>query len=58
MSCKHLTIAGKTTKYYYCQVFNKAVDEYKCRDCMLKIENQADVINELFGGFKNGKNIR
>lgn len=52
MSCKHLTVEGTVTKHFYCKVFNKAVDEYKCRDCMLKIENQADVINELFGRFK------
>ena len=58
MRCKHLTVVGKTTKYYYCKVFNKAVDEYKCNNCMLKIEKPEDVINELFGGFKNGKNIR
>ena len=54
MSCKHLTVVGNTTKHIYCKILNKAVDEYKCRDCMLKIENQEDVINQLFGGFKNG----
>ena len=52
MSCKHLTVVGNTTKYFYCKVFNKAVDEYKCIDCMLKIENIPAVVEELFKGLK------
>ena len=50
MGCKHMTVQGNTTKYFYCNVFNKAVDTYKCENCMMKIENQEDLLKEMFGG--------
>lgn len=56
MSCKHRTVEGRTTKYFYCKILNKSVDDYKCRDCMMKIENENDAmdyLNKIFGGFKN-----
>lgn len=37
MNCKHVTVKGNTTKYYYCKAKNKAVEEYECRDCMLRL---------------------
>jgi len=53
MNCKHVKIAGNTTKYYYCKALNKAVDDYKCRDCLLKIPNIPKGFEEVFGkGFR------
>lgn len=39
MNCKHLSVEGNTTKYYYCKIKEKTVDKYNCKDCMLKIRN-------------------
>lgn len=39
MNCKHIKIEGNTTKYFICKIKNKAVDEYECRDCLLKLPN-------------------
>lgn len=52
INCKHCTVEGNTTKYYYCKVKGKAIDEINCRDCMLKIESIPNVVEELFKGFK------
>lgn len=49
MNCKHIKIEGNTTKYFYCNVKGKAINEYDCKNCPLKIENDNDVINQLFG---------
>lgn len=32
MNCKHVTRKGNTTKYYWCNVKGKSVDDYQCRD--------------------------
>ena len=32
-----------------CGVFNKAVDDYKCKDCMLKVEDKNSKIKDMFG---------
>ena len=37
MNCKHSEIRGTTTKYYYCKIKNKAVDDSKCKKCMMKL---------------------
>ena len=52
MSCKHRTVEGRTTKYYYCKVLNKAVDDSKCENCMLKIDSVEDKPIYFLGGFK------
>lgn len=56
MSCKHLRVEGNTTKYFVCGITEKAIDEYKCRDCMMKIDDNAEEkINEIFRQiFKEG----
>lgn len=53
MGCKHRKIIGDTTKYYYCQIFKKPVDDYKCKNCLMKIEDNDDIMdafNKIFGG--------
>lgn len=42
MNCKHVRIQGNTTKYYYCTLKNKAVDEYSCKSCMMRIPDLPD----------------
>ena len=37
MNCKHVRVKGKTTKYYYCMLKNKTVDDYSCRNCVMKL---------------------
>ena len=49
MVCKHIKVQGDTTKYFYCTLFNKSVDEYKCKNCMMRIKNKNNKLNELFG---------
>ena len=39
MNCKHIEIKGNTTKYYYCKVKEKPIEEKDCKNCMLKIAN-------------------
>ena len=52
MNCKHKTIEGRTTKYYYCKAKGKAIDDYNCKDCMLRISDLPKEIEQLFGSFK------
>lgn len=55
MGCKHRKVIGDKTKQVYCQIFNKNIDEYKCQNCLMKIEDNSDFMdyfNEIFrGGF-------
>lgn len=37
MNCKHVRVKGKTTKYYYCMLKNKTVDDYSCKNCVMKL---------------------
>ena len=48
MGCKHRKVEGNTTKYFVCKIFNKAVDDYKCKDCMMKIEDKNEQLNDIF----------
>lgn len=53
MNCKHVEVQGRTTKYYWCKVKGKSVDDYQCRDCMLRLSNLPEVFEEVFGkGFR------
>lgn len=49
MNCKHVEVQGGTTKYFYCKVKGKSVDDYQCRDCMLRIPNLPEGFEEVFG---------
>lgn len=53
MNCKHCKIQGNTTKYFYCQLKNKAIDNYMCKNCVMKLPSLPEGIEELFGGFRN-----
>lgn len=57
MKCKHRKIEGITTKYFYCGIKDKAINEYvDCKDCPLKIPDTSvnDFLKEIFGkGFMN-----
>ena len=61
MQCKWIKVEGKqnnnTTKIFMCELKNKAIDEYECRDCPLFIRdnNADDIVNQLFGMFNGGK---
>lgn len=53
MRCKHRRVDGNTTKYYYCQIFKKPVDDHQCKNCLMKIEDNSDIIDafeKIFGG--------
>lgn len=53
MNCKHCEIKGKTTKYYYCMLKNKTVDDYSCKNCVMKLPDLPEGFAELFGkGFR------
>lgn len=54
MNCKHAEIRGNTTKYYYCKLKDKAVDDYSCRGCVMKLPDLPEGFEELFGGL-NGR---
>ncbi len=45
MSCKHSKVEGSIT---YCTLFSKNVSAYKCRDCLMKLDNKEDKANEMF----------
>ena len=32
MNCKHKIIKGNTTKYFWCNLKEKSIDDYQCRD--------------------------
>lgn len=52
INCKHCEVQGSCTKYYFCKIKGKAIDEINCRDCMLKLERIPTAFEELFKGFK------
>lgn len=52
MNCKHKIVKGDTTKYFYCQVKDKAINEYECKTCMFKLPVLPQVVEDLFGSFK------
>lgn len=53
MNCKHKTIEGNTTKYFWCNVKGKSTDDYQCRDCMLRLPDLPEGFEEVFGkGFR------
>lgn len=49
MPCKHVEVRGNTTKYFYCKLFDKIIDEYNCSNCLMKIENKENQFNDIFG---------
>lgn len=58
MGCRHRKIVGNTTKYFYCNVKEKAIDDcIDCKNCLLKLEDNSSQLGDLFGeifgkGFK------
>lgn len=54
MNCKHLKVAGNTTKYFYCNAKEKAINNFECNNCLLKISDNNTII-EFLKGFKNEK---
>lgn len=53
MNCKHVKVVRNTTKYFYCILKNKAVDDYSCRDCMMRLPDLPENFAEVFGkGFR------
>lgn len=55
MNCKHRKIKGNTTKYFWCNLKEKSVDDYQCEDCPLKLKysDLPEGFEEVFGkGFR------
>lgn len=55
MGCKHRKTEDETTKSFICKITNKSVDNYKCKNCMMKLEdnNVEKVFRKIFGkGFE------
>lgn len=50
MNCKHVRVEGKTTKYFYCKLRDKTVDDYSCRNCVMKLPDLPEAFEELIGG--------
>ena len=53
MNCKHCEIKGKTTKYYYCMLKKKTVDDYSCKNCVMKLPDLPEGFEKIFGGLKS-----
>ena len=54
MNCKHSEVRGNTTKYFYCKLKEKAVDDYNCKNCIMKLPNVPEGFEQLFRmGFGN-----
>lgn len=51
MNCKHAEVRGNTTNY--CKVFDKAVDDYKCRNCVMRLPYLPEGFEELFKGLRS-----
>ena len=52
MNCKHAKIEGDTTKYYFCKLKGKAIDNCQCSTCMMRIPDVPDGFEELFRGVR------
>ena len=50
MNCKHCKVQGNTTKYFYCQLKEKAVYDCECRNCVMKLPDVPDVVEKILGG--------
>ena len=50
MNCKHCKLQGNTTKYFYCQLKNKVIDNYMCKNCVMKLPDLPNVVEEILGG--------
>ena len=53
MQCKWIKVEGNTTKYYRCNLKDRAIYAEECRHCPMFIQdNKADdVVSRLFGMF-------
>lgn len=51
MGCKHRILKQSSTNEfeYMCRAKDKTVSEYSCSSCPLKIEDNKQDINDLFG---------
>ena len=52
MNCKHAETRGNTTKYFYCKLRDKSVDDYSCKNCVMKLPNLPEGFEKLFGGLR------
>ena len=52
MYCKHVRVEGNTTKYYMCKIYNRAVDEDKCKNCMMKVSVVPKELKDIFKGMQ------
>lgn len=52
MSCLHMRIEGKTTKYFFCAALEKPINDYDCYTCPLKLEERKneDIADKFMGG--------
>ena len=52
MNCKHKYVEGNTTKYFVCRAKNKAINEYDCKSCPLRLSDVPEGFEQLFQGFR------
>lgn len=50
INCKHCKVQGNTTKYFYCQLKEKAAYDCECRNCVMKLPDLPNVVEEILGG--------
>lgn len=51
MDCKHSFVDEKTTKYYVCKIYRRAVDQNKCGNCPLRLRTDfIEYFNETIEG--------
>ena len=50
INCKHCKVQGNTTKYFYCQLKEKAVYDCECRNCVMKLPDLPNVVEEILVG--------
>ena len=53
MNCKHVKVVGNTTKHWHCNLKDKAVDDYRCKGCLMKLPLYPEGFEEVFAkGFR------
>ena len=52
MNCKHKYVEGNTKKHFIYRAKNKAINEYDCKNCPLRLPDVPEGFEQLFQGFR------